>query len=263
VAKIGEAGYAPQEFLQSGIPQDRGWSWSLENFDRVIRKCVGAVVFGFPKWTVPGPPLHAAGNHYEGGVLLTLGLPVLLIIEQGVENRGVGWTGGGKVITFVPENADPSWVTSDDFTKPFEAWLRELDARKDVCLGYCSKSVDTARLIKRQLTDCGATVLDWADFPPGGTILDQIEKARAECSCGVFLFSEDDLLEGGAAPRDNVVFEAGYFMSSKGSERCLIVRHGEAKMPVDFGGVIYVHLAKTDDVASIKERLDDFLTKNV
>jgi predicted nucleotide-binding protein len=78
-----------------------------------------------------------------------------------------------------------------------------------------------------------------------------------------FCFSEDDLLEGGAAPRDNVVFEAGYFMSSKGSERCLIVRHGEAKMPVDFGGVIYVHLAKTDDVASIKERLDDFLTKNV
>src|SRR5438046_2857334 len=37
----------------------------------------------------------------------------------------------------------------------------------------------------------------------------------------------------GAAPRDNVVFEAGYFLSTKGAERCLIVRHGEAKMRGD------------------------------
>jgi len=30
-----------------------------------------------------------------------------------------------------------------------------------------------------------------------------------------------------------VVFEARYFMSSKGPERCLIITHGEAKMPAD------------------------------
>ena len=80
------------------------------------------------------------------------------------------------------------------------------------------------------------------------------------------MFSEDDPLEGtegGAAPRDNVVFEAGYFMSSKGSERCLIVRRGEAKMPADVGGAIYVHLANDAGVASIKGRLKDFLTKNL
>ena len=86
------------------------------------------------------------------------------------------------------------------------------------------------------------------------------------CSCGVFLFSEDDPLEGihgGAAPRDNVVFEAGYFMSSKGPERCLIIRHGEAKMPADVGGSIYVHLDKAADIASIEGRLARFLTRNL
>lgn len=74
------------------------------------------------------------------------------------------------------------------------------------------------------------------DFRAGGSIFDEIENARAACSCGLFLFSEDDPLEGApgiAAPRDNVVFEAGYFMSSKGPEKCLIIRHGEAKMPAD------------------------------
>ena len=78
--------------------------------------------------------------------------------------------------------------------------------------------------------------------------------------------SEDDPLEGttaGAAPRDNVVFEAGYFMSSKGPERCLIIRHGESKMPADVGGNIYVHLSKTADVSSIDVRPRDFLQRNL
>jgi Predicted nucleotide-binding protein containing TIR-like domain len=78
--------------------------------------------------------------------------------------------------------------------------------------------------------------------------------------------SEDDPLEGtsgGAAPRDNVVFEAGYFMSAKGPERCLIVRHGEAKMPADVGGAIYVPLSKTADVSSIEGRLSDFVAQNL
>ena len=68
--------------------------------------------------------------------------------------------------------------------------------------------------------------------------------------------------DAGAAPRDNV-FEAGYFMSSKGAERCLIVREGQAKMPADVGGAIYVHLNKGSDVATIEGRLTSFLKENL
>jgi len=265
LAKIREAGYAPQEFFESGIPENL--AWSFENADRVMRKCVGAVVFGFPRWTASGLTVLTPYNHYEGAVAITYGLPLLLLREQGVDDAGVVWTGGGKPITFVPEDADENWLKSDEFTKRFNGWLRELDARKDVFLGYCSKSAGTAAQIQLRLEKLGASVLNWAmDFRAGVSILDEIENARAACSCGIFLFSEDDPLEGtagGAAPRDNVVFEAGYFMSSKGSERCLIVRHGEAKMPADVGGAIYVHLAKTDDVAAIEGRLADFLTRNL
>jgi Predicted nucleotide-binding protein containing TIR-like domain len=267
--KIREAGYEPQEFWESGVPENLGWSF--ESVDHVMRMCVGAVVFGFPRWTISEPSfetrLVGEYNHYEGAVALTHGLPVLLLAENGVENRGVVWTGGGKTITFLPEDADEAWVASPDFTKRFKAWLREVGARKDVFLGYCSKSAGTAAQIQLHLEKLDATVLNWAmDFRAGGSILDEIENARAACSCGIFLFSEDDPLEGtpgGAAPRDNVVFEAGYFMSSKGPERCLIVRQGEAKMPADLGGGIYVNLPKAADVSSIEGRLRDFLARNL
>src|SRR5262249_19398090 len=100
----------------------------------------------------------------------------------------------------------------------------------------------------------------------GGSILSEIENARAACSCGVFLFSEDDPLEGTpgvAAPRDNVVFEAGYFMSSKGPEKCLIIRPGGAKRPAGGRGGLYVYLSKGADVSSIEGRLSSFVAQNL
>lgn len=269
IGKVRQAGYEPQEFWESGIPENL--AWSFESVDDVMRQCMGAVVFGFPRWTISGSShetrLVGEFNHYEGAVALTHRLPVLLLKEEGVEDRGIVWTGGGKTITFVPENADEKWVDSPDFAKRFNGWLRELGARRDVFLGYCSKSAGTAAQIQLRLEKLGASVLNWAmDFRAGGSILSEIENARAACSCGVFLFSEDDPLEGTpgvAAPRDNVVFEAGYFMSSKGPERCLIIRHGDAKMPADVGGAIYLNLDKTADVSSLEGRLRDFIAKNL
>lgn len=267
--RIRKAGYEPQEFWESGLPENL--AWSFDNVDRVMRQCVGAVVFGFPRWIIADGPyetrLVGEFNHYEGAVALTHGLPVLLLKEEGVEDRGIVWNGGGRTITYVPEGADEKWVHEADFSRRFNAWLRELGARRDVFLGYCSKSAGTAAQIQLRLERLGASVLNWAmDFRAGGSILSEIENARAACSCGMFLFSEDDPLEGtpgGAAPRDNVVFEAGYFMSSKGADRCLIIRHGEAKMPADVGGAIYVHLPATSDVEAIDGRLREFLAQNL
>jgi predicted nucleotide-binding protein with TIR-like domain len=267
--KIRGAGYEPQEFWESGLPENL--AWNFDNVDRVMRRCIGATVFGFPRWTVDVAPrrekLVGDFNNYEGAVALTYGLPILLLKEEGVEDRGIVWNGGGRTITYIPEDGDETWVQHAEFTKRFNAWLRELGARKDIFLGYCSRSAGTAAQIQLLLEKCGASVHNWAmDFRAGGSILSEIENARAGCSCGVFLFSEDDPLEGApgvAAPRDNVVFEAGFFMSAKGPERCLIIRHGEAKMPADVGGTIYVHLAKGADVGTIEGRLADFFKKNL
>jgi predicted nucleotide-binding protein len=71
--------------------------------------------------------------------------------------------------------------------------------------------------------------LDWkTDFDPATSILYQIEEASRRCGAGIFLFTKDDPLSDNkakerAVPRDNVVFEAGYFSSLKGKSKVLTI----------------------------------------
>jgi predicted nucleotide-binding protein len=78
----------------------------------------------------------------------------------------------------------------------------------------------------------------------------------------VFLFTRDDVLgiqSEQAAPRDNVVFEAGYFAAVKGKQRVLIIREKGSKMPADLGGDIYVPLEDRSNIGSIAEHLRRFV----
>jgi len=154
-----------------------------------------------------------------------------------------------------------------DFRHRFTLWLDQLKRRRDVFLGYCSNAHDTANAINLFLTKLGVSVLDWADFSAAGNILDEIERASSMSSLGIFLFTQDDLLEeeqeDRAAPRDNVVFEAGYFTQSKGRERVLIIRESRVKMPADVGGNIYLPLKDRKDIRSIETQLRSFVEKRL
>jgi hypothetical protein len=270
---ISSAGFEPQRFLYSGLPASMGWNF--QTVDEVMRRCVGAVIFAFPRWTLPESAdpnadpllLPTEYNHYEGAVANTLRLPTLIIAERGIADRGIAWTGGGKPILFKPPNADASWLKEETFRHRFTLWLDQLKERHDVFLGYCSKARDTANSINLFLTKLGVSILDWADFTAGGNILDEIERASAICSSGIFLFTQDDLLDEApgdrAAPRDNVVFEAGYFTLAKGRERVLIVREQGTRMPADVGGNIYLPLANRRDISTIESQLRSFVEKRV
>ncbi len=273
VDEIKRLGYEPQIFLgpTGGVGLAAGAGWDLEEVEKVARRCVGAAIIGLPFWktTLEGREIWLPTDYcqYEGAVAHAYGLPILAI-AVGIEQRVIFDSHARVHAVSIPLQADPSWLQTDDFRGLFESWRREIEQRRDVFLGYCSKSAGTAAQIQLRLERLGASVLNYAmDFRVGTSILSEIESARAGCSCGVFLFSEDDhQLEGSndaAAPRDNVVFEAGYFMSSKGADRCLIVREGEAKMPADVGGDIYVRLNKGSDVDAIEPRLRSFLEKNL
>jgi predicted nucleotide-binding protein len=99
------------------------------------------------------------------------------------------------------------------------------------------------------------------DFLAGPTIYEQIEAAARVCACGLFLFTKDDPLEGkaGAAPRDNVVFEAGFFFRAYGRERVAVICEEGAKMPADLGGNVYIDLKDRANIASIHWQLQRFL----
>jgi predicted nucleotide-binding protein len=171
---------------------------------------------------------------------------------------------GGYVGEF-PGDADVDWLHTNEFLVPFGYWKEQLDKRRDVFLGYCSSSAATAAEIKRYLLSLGARVLDWqTDFIPGRTIIDQIGRAAARSIGGIFLFTKDDDLAnpdaaGISAPRDNVVFEAGYFIGLKGKQNVLIVREAGSKMPADLGGDIYAFLPDKTDITSIERALAGFM----
>ena len=267
VARLQRHDLMPQLFFEAGLAENM--AWNFENVDRVMRKCVGAIVIGFPRWAASPPATQqwiGEYNHYEGAVALSCRLPVMLLAERGVENRGIVWSGAGRPITYIPEDATPDWLESQDFLRRFDGWVRDVEYRRDVFLGYCSQNQGTAAIIENRLMRSGATVLNYQmDFRAGVSILDEIEAAAARCSCGIFLFGNNDPLQGmdgGAAPRDNVVFEAGYFMNAKGPDRCLIIREDNAKMPADLGGAIYLSI-KNSEVAAIEGRLARFLAENL
>jgi hypothetical protein len=98
----------------------------------------------------------------------------------------------------------------------------------------------------------------------GRSILAQIEEAASRCNAGIFLFTkDDDLVDNGqpdtSAPRDNVVFEAGYFIGLRGKRNVLIVREQGSKMPADLGGDIYALLPDKVDIGPIERVVSGFM----
>ncbi len=272
VAEIEKLGYEAQVFVGpgggQGLPAGKGWS--LGDCDEVMRRCVGAAIIGFPKWRFSIGKNHfrlaTEYTHHEGAVAHTYGLPLLTIAEERLEPRLMFNQHAGIEIISAPLDADTSWLSTKAFRGPFENWKRKLERRRDVFLGYCGSSSGTARNLKRFLEkELGTSVLDWqVDFAPGRSILQQIEEAASRCSTGVFLFTRDDKAvddaqASKAVPRDNVVFEAGYFSHAKGKERVLIIREEGTKMPADLGGDIYAPLQDKADLSSVEPYVKRFI----
>jgi hypothetical protein len=272
VDEIEKLGYTPEIFTnprgKPGLASAK--TWSPADADDIARRCAGAAILGMPRWHFKdeeGRPvlLPTEFNHYEGALARTLGLPTFVLVQHDVLRRVVfAYNFGGYVGEFPPD-ADVDWLHTDEFLVPFGYWKAQLEDRRDIFLGYCSSSAATAADIKRYLLSLGARVLDWqTDFIPGRTIIDQIGQAAARSIGGIFLFTKDDDLADHAVadpsvPRDNVVFEAGYFIGLKGKRNVLIVRQAGSKMPADLGGDIYAFLPDKADITSIERAITGFM----
>lgn len=246
-------------------------AWSAHACEEVMRRCEGCVVIGFPRWKTNNGAtqlwLPTEYNHYEGAVAHTLNLPLLVLVQSQVSRRVVFDPNYRGYVGVIPVNATTKWLQTEEFKVPMQYWRRELRERRDIFLGYCGSSARTAAKLKRLLVSTEKlSVLDWrVDFDPATSILKQIELAAHRCGAGIFLFTRDDpLLDRNApdvaVPRDNVVFEAGYFSALKGKSKVLIVREAGAKMPADLGGDIYANLKKKEDIDSIKAVVRKFLS---
>lgn len=273
VDEIENLGFTPEIFTnpkgKPGLASSR--AWGARDADEVARRCSGAAVIGMARWNFLDPEGNAVRlptefSHYEGSLARTLGLPTLVLVQNDVLRRVVFDPTFGGFVGEIPPDSNRDWLKTPEFRVPFGYWRTQLNARRDVFLGYCSSSRATAANLKNYLQSGGATVLDWqTDFIAGRSILAQIEEAAARCNAGIFLFTKDDDLADGSqpdrsAPRDNVVFEAGYFIGLKGKRNVLIVREQGSKMPADLGGDIYALLQDRVDIGPIERVVSGFIS---
>lgn len=267
IKRIEAAGFEPQIFMETGLAKDIAW-----NFDSVysiLKRCDGAVILGLSRWSLQGnngnTGMATEYNHYEGALAASLKLPLLILSEEGIADRGIFYNGGGFIYTSIPSTANNAWFDNDEyFVGRFNAWKRAVNNRYQVFLGYSGEAKDVANSIVAFLTGrLNLRVKGYrANFVQGGSILEEIENAVNTCQCGIFLFTASDKLENNefqASPRDNVVFEAGYFMRAKGKERILIIREEGTKMPADIGGNIYLPLKDRNDISTITADIQYFL----
>jgi hypothetical protein len=272
VHKIEALGYETEVFFDPrGKPSlAAACAWNAVEADLVARRCVGVALIGLPRWqfvTEEGQvKLPTEFCHYEGALACTLKLPILSLVQEDVLHRGVFDHGYKGYLGEFPADAGPAWLKTKAFLTPFRYWKVEMSKRSDVFLGYSGTSAGTAKNLKRFLqAKLGLKVLDWVtDFAPARSILQQIEQAAALCSAGIFLFTTDDKfadenLADKAAPRDNVVFEAGYFTGVKGKDHVLVIREKGAKMPADLGGDIYAPLDDKADIRPIEDLVRRFV----
>jgi Predicted nucleotide-binding protein containing TIR-like domain len=128
--------------------------------------------------------------------------------------------------------------------------------RPRIFLGSSGKQ---QRLLK-SLTSGLASVADvepWTTvFNPGVNTLDRLVELTREVDFAAFVFAQDDwtsptpgdpgtAIAGMAAPRDNVVFEAGLFGGALGMRRTFILHANGAKLPTDLLGLTCVRYPDT------------------
>ncbi len=158
--------------------------------------------------------------------------------------------------------ADRMW-TSDVLDAAFR--FGNLD-RPVVFVASSGKAEPVAAPIRKVINDLGFDVIDWRrDFRAGRVILDEIRAAAFSSKYAIILLTPDDLIAGDAnvwTPRDNVLFEFGYFVRSHGTERTLAVVQSGARVLADFGGHIYLTL-EGDDVLRLIPQIRTFLAEDL
>ena len=115
-----------------------------------------------------------------------------------------------------------------------------------VFLGSSTQQSKLLTAIARGLDEI-ADVDSWTNvFNPGVSTLDRLVELTRGVDFAVFVFGQDDWTSKGAAPdpgggqaapRDNVVFEAGLFGGALGMRRTFILHARGAKLPTDLLGM--------------------------
>ncbi|MCE3279282.1 MAG: putative nucleotide-binding protein containing TIR-like domain [Bacteroidetes bacterium] len=80
------------------------------------------------------------------------------------------------------------------------------------------------------------------------TIISKFERLASDCSAAIVLFTPDDIVGTKKRPRQNVIFELGYFLGKFQEEhdrKIIVLKKGDLEVLSDISGVIYLEYNKS------------------
>ncbi|MYL37358.1 hypothetical protein [Halobacillus litoralis] len=112
----------------------------MKAVEQLMRQCSGAVILGFPQTVIhqgiskpntqqekniTDKQLPTPWNQIEASMAFMIGIPLLIIRQQGIEGGifDIGTT-GHYIHTFNLDNYD--WIREPSFLQPFNEWYREV-----------------------------------------------------------------------------------------------------------------------------------------
>jgi hypothetical protein len=249
---------------------------STERFQE-IAGCHGILILAFGQWRADrlradGKKIVAVRNGLKQTLpseFVHIGItfaiikrkPLLLIREKTVAARGALRRGYVPETVDLPNKLGIDWLNSFQFANAFANWVSLVKKSKHIFLGYSTQASDVAVRIRTMIeARLKLRVFDWRrDFIPSESIWDSIARAEQTTTCGVFLFMEDDEIKSGKnelrAPRDNVIYEAGYFAGAKGRSKTIIIHEKSAKLPTDLDGIIHIPLESRNKIGDVEKAL--------
>src|SRR5262245_13027614 len=91
VEHIEKGGYEAEIFYNprttEGIAARK--SWTPVEAEEVIRRCIGGVIIGQPRWNFANKRLATEYAQYEAAILKTVSLPLMVLVQDDVQQRGI------------------------------------------------------------------------------------------------------------------------------------------------------------------------------
>lgn len=133
-------------------------------------------------------------------------------------------------------------------------YINRANATPRVFMICSAEALSIARSIRVGL-EHNAEINIWSDdsiFAPGSYPIESLEEQVNRADFGIALCEPDDLITArgntSAVPRDNVIFELGFFMSRLGRHRTLLLvpKRTDVTLPSDFKGLVPLPYATAD-----------------
>jgi len=111
-----------------------------------------------------------------------------------------------------------------------------------------TEALDIAREVQSNFAHDSFSVVIWTDgvFKASSYAIESLEKAVDDADFAIAIAQPDDLTntrgQAKPVPRDNVIFELGFFIGRLGRKRTLLLepRGEEVKLPTDLSGLMTI-----------------------